>query len=414
MTQSWLDGDIECALEGRRERGLLRMRRECKALDATHVEVDGRRLINFAGNDYLGLAHHPLLMEGVANGDVADGAGAIARGAGASGLVSGFTPEHARAERAIAQWKGTAAAIFLPSGYQAAHAAIQTFSRIGAAMENGGVRFLLDKLIHASLIDAVRASGRAFRTFGHNDMAKLRRLLAHRDNGERTVVVSESIFSMDGDSADLAALAELREEFGYVILLDEAHASGVFGNHGAGLAAEMGLTDQVDVSMVTLSKGMGLGGGALCGSKRFCEGVINFARAYIYSTSTMPAVARGAMRALSIMRDEPERQKRVRLLANRLRTALRALGAQLPPGESPIVPVIFGSAGAAVATAGALEAVGFFVVAMRPPTVARGTSRLRLTVSCEHTETEIDSLAGAVGRCLKIRGVTTLPDALVK
>ena len=194
--------------------------------------------------------------------------------------------------QAIAAWKGTEAAILLPSGYQANLAAIQTLAAIGKL--TGGARFLVDKLTHASLIDAIRGSGEPFRIFPHNHMAKLKRLLQESDKAALQVVVTESIFSMDGDAADLRAIAELKLEHEFFLLLDEAHATGVYGPAGAGLAAEYGLRQIVDVSILTLSKALGGIGGAVCGSAVFCEALVNYGRAYLFSTGVPAAVAAAA------------------------------------------------------------------------------------------------------------------------
>ncbi len=275
--QQLLDRDLADRAKG----SLLRSRRLAKAIDAVHVEIDGKCFVNFASNDYLGLTHHPRMIS-VAERSLRD----HGAGSGAAGLISGYTPSHARAEASIATLKGTAASVLLPSGYQANHAAVQTIAATAPS-----VRFLVDKLAHASLIDAIRASGTEFRVFPHNGMDKLRRLLAENAKDQLQVVVTESIFSMDGDAADLRAIAELKREFPFVLLLDEAHGTGVYGGGGAGYANEMGLSDIVDISIVTLSKAIGGTGGAVCGSRIFCEAIVNHGRAYIYSTSVPAFVA---------------------------------------------------------------------------------------------------------------------------
>lgn len=417
------------------------------ALDATHVERDGRRLVNFASNNYLGLTHHPRVLEALRRSSAAGA------GSGAAGLVTGHSVAHADAEKALAHWKGTAAAVLLPSGYQANHAVVQTFAAIGSASGRretarraarwdeagggeqglgdaglddtgtddarrgeagggergncetaggeagggaassaaGGVRFLIDKLVHASLVDAVRATGLPFRVFPHNGLGKLRRLLQESD-GTLQVVITESIFSMDGDAADLAGLAAMKREHPFALVVDEAHAAGVYGEAGAGLASELGLQAAVDVSIATLSKAVGCVGGVVCGSTVFCDALVNFGRAYIFSTAVPAFVAAAAREAVEVMRDEPERRHRVRTLASRVRAVLTSAGFPIPPGDSPIVPVILGSEADALEAAAALAAEGILVPAIRPPTVPRGASRLRVTLSCQHTDAEIDHL----------------------
>jgi 8-amino-7-oxononanoate synthase len=381
---------VNDALEHRRKASLNRRRTLLEPISPAHVEIDGHRYVNFSSNDYLGLSRHPAVVEATV---AATNKGGV--GAAASPLITGYTAMHESAERAIAAWKGTESAIVLSSGYQANHAAIQT---IAAAADTSGrsVRFLLDKLAHASLIDAMRGSGQPFRVFGHNDLAKLKRLLANADAGATQVVVTESIFSMDGDAADLEGLAALKRERAFVLVLDEAHASGVYGQHGAGYASERGLSDIVDVNIVTMSKALGCAGGAICGSKAFCDAVVNFGRAYIYSTALAPALARGCETAIEVMRNEPHRQQRVRELARRVRNELASSRIQVAQGDSPIVPVILGDEPAALRAAAQLKEDGMLVMPVRPPTVPKGTSRLRVTLCCEHSDQEVAELVRSI------------------
>lgn len=380
-------------LQGLRESDLFRQRRVVTPLDATHVEIDGRRYVSFASNNYLGVTHHPRVINAARRATERRGAGS-----GAAGLITGYTDAHASAERALAAWKGAEAAVLLPSGYQANHAVVQTLAALAARA--GGVRFLIDKLAHASLVDAVRGSGAPFRVFPHNGLPKLRRLLEARDVGDAAiqVVVTESIFSMDGDAADLPGLVALKREHSFVLVLDEAHAAGVYGPAGAGLAAEVGLQGEVDVSIATLSKALGCVGGVVCASQLFCEALVNFGRAYLFSTSVPPGVAAAAGAALGVLRDEPARQARVRELARLVRAELASSRLQIPPGDAPIIPVILGDAARALAAAEQLRAVGMLVPAVRPPTVPRNGSRLRVTLSCEHTDDEAKVLVEALRR----------------
>jgi 8-amino-7-oxononanoate synthase len=321
-------------------------------------------------------------------------------GAAASPLITGYSTAHAAAEAALAKWKGTEAAVLLPSGYQANHAAVDTIRRVGQLGRHSGTRFLIDKLAHASLIDAVMSAG-SFRIFNHNDLEKLERLLG--DAGKENlphephidVVVTESVFSMDGDTAPLRELVVLKKKHPFFLLLDEAHGSGVYGPHGAGYAGELGLADIVDAYVVTLSKSLGCAGGAICGTQKFCNAVVNFGRAYIYSTRVPPTTAAACEAAIGVMRDEPWRQQRLRALAQRVRARLPT---RLPvgPGDSPIIPIVLGSETAAMEAAEALSQAGLLVMPIRPPTVARGTSRLRVTLSCDHSDAEIDQLLAAL------------------
>ena len=379
------------------EHNLHRRRRVARPIDATHIEVDGRAYVNFASNSYLGLSNHPGVIAAAVEAARVCGAGA-----GASPLVTGYGPAHIAAEQRIARWKGTEAAVLLPSGYQANVAAVQALAAVGGDVAGGdgdsfgGVRFLLDKLAHASLIDAVRASGAPFRVFAHNHLQKLERLLRDADPSQVQVVVTESIFSMDGDAADLAGLAALKRRVPFVLLLDEAHASGVYGPGGAGLAAELGLGGVADVSVVTMSKALGCAGGAICASAAVAELVVNLGRAYVYSTHIPPPVAAAGAAAIDVLAEEPQRQQRVRELARRVRCRLAEAGMIVPTGDAPIIPVILGSEEAAMAAASGLQNDGLWVVPIRPPTVPRGSSRLRITLCSEHTDEEIERLLAAV------------------
>jgi 8-amino-7-oxononanoate synthase len=374
----------------------LRVRRPLSPLSSTHVRCDGVDYVNFASNNYLGLTHHPRLIAAARASLERDGLGS-----GAASLITGYTTTHADAETSVARWKGTQDAVLLPSGYQANHAVVQTLAALGE--KAGGVRFLLDKLVHASLVDAVRGSGRPFRVFPHNHLPKLRRLLEEAPAGQTQVVVTESIFSMDGDSADLAGLVALKRTRPFILVLDEAHGSGVYGPDGAGLAAEVGVSHEVDVSVVTLSKALGSVGGSVCASKLFCAALINYGRAFIYSTAVPPWVAAGAREAIAILHDEPERAARVRALARRVRDELLSLEFEIPPGDAPIIPIIVGESDQTMELARRMQKAGLLVPAVRPPTVAPGASRLRVTLCCDHTDREIDRLLQVLGDVKKDR-----------
>ncbi|MEZ0266250.1 MAG: aminotransferase class I/II-fold pyridoxal phosphate-dependent enzyme [Phycisphaerae bacterium] len=368
----------------------MRRQRVVAPLSPTRARLgDGREVVNFASNNYLGLTHHPRLIAAATAAVQAAGGGA-----GAAGLITGHTHVHAAAQDALARWKGTEAALLLPSGYQANLAVVQTLAAIG--QQGGGIRFLVDKLAHASLIDAARATGAEMRVYPHNTLAKLERLLAEAPEGQLQVVLTESIFSMDGDAADLRGLADLKRRFGFVLVLDEAHGSGVYGPAGAGYAAELSLGHAVDVTVVTLSKAIGSAGGAICASANFCAAVLNHGRAYVYSTHVTPATAAWATEAIAVMADEPGPQARVREVSRHVRAEIGRMGFDVPAGDSPIVPVILGDEAAALAAADQLLAVGLLAPAVRPPTVPRGGSRLRVTVSAAHSDADVGRLIEAL------------------
>lgn len=382
---------------------LLRRRRVVQPLDGMRVQLpDGRTLVNFASNDYLGLSRHPRVIDAARRAAEQYGVGS-----GSAPLVTGYTPAHASAEQAVARWKGTAAAVLFPSGFQANLALVQALAAAGRSASRP-VRFLLDKLCHASLVDAARAAddppAASFRVFPHNGVAKLGRLLAGDavegpvDGGRLDVILTESIFSMDGDAADLPAVVAAKRAVdpSPLLVVDEAHGSGVYGPAGAGLAAELGLSAAVDATVITCSKAAGVIGAAVCGSAELCEAVVNFGRGYVFSTSMPPMVAAAIEAAIDVMRDEPDRQSRVRSTARQFRANLTAAGFALPPGDSPIVPVILGDEQAALAAAAALAERGFLVPAIRPPTVPKGGSRLRITLSAAHGDEQVEQLLAAV------------------
>ncbi len=385
LTPADLDSFIADHLSLRAQSHQLRARRPLTAISSTHVRIDGAEYVNFASNNYLGFTHHPRLIAAAERSLRRDGLGS-----GAAALITGYSTAHADAEAAIARWKGTPDAVLLPSGYQANHAAVQTL--VALAEKQGGVRFLIDKLAHASLLDAVRGTSAQFRVFPHNHLAKLRRLLDDAPANQLQIVLTESIFSMDGDAADLLGLVELKRQRPFILFLDEAHGSGVYGPAGAGYAAELNLRQHVDVSVVTLSKALGCVGGVVCGSANFCAALLNYGRAYIFSTSVPPWMAAVASEALIVLRDEPQRAARVRALALRVREAAASMDFKVPPGDAPIIPIILGDAERALDASQRLAQSHLLVPAVRPPTVARGSSRLRVTLSCDHSDEEIQHL----------------------
>ncbi len=387
--ESDLDHFIETDLTERAAKHQLRRRRPLTILSPTQVLIDGVQYVNFASNNYLGLTHHPRLIAAAYQSLQIDGLGS-----GAAALVTGYTNHHAKAEAKIAAWKSAEDAVLLPSGYQANLAAVQTLAALG--QKQGGVRFLIDKLAHASLIDAVRGAEAQFRIFPHNHLAKVKRLLEDAAPDQLQVVLTESIFSMDGDAADLAGLVALKQQHPFILVIDEAHGSGVYGQAGAGYADELGLQNQIDVSIVTFSKAIGCIGGAVCASKNFIAALINYARAFIYSTAIPPWLAATASEAIDIMREEPQRQSRLRNLAKHVRERLQKANLNISPGDSPIIPIILGEEKAALDASARLMQANFLVPAIRPPTVAKKASRLRVTLCCEHTDAEVDQLIAAM------------------
>jgi 8-amino-7-oxononanoate synthase len=384
---------FEEELKALRARSLDRHLREISSAQGPEIEVGGRRLINFSSNDYLGLANDSRLREAAIAA-----IGEFGVGAGASRLISGTQSPHVRLESALAKWKGTEAALCFGSGYAAA------VGTIPALVSKSDV-ILLDKLCHASLIDGAKLSSAILRIFPHNHLGKLESHLqwAQREHaGKRILIVTESIFSMDGDRAPLRELVELKKRFGAFLILDEAHAVGVVGPNGRGLAAAENLSEDVDVQMGTLSKALGASGGYICGSRDLIEWLINRSRSFIYSTAPPPGVAAAALAAIDFL-ISPQGEVRRLLLWKKIRLMQEfllgnGLNKKADDASSAIFPWIVGDEQAALDLASALQSEGFLVPAIRYPTVAKGAARLRIIVTASHEENQIRSLCQAIKR----------------
>jgi 8-amino-7-oxononanoate synthase len=382
-------------LQTLRARALHRKLREIGSAQGSIVDLVGTQLINFSSNDYLGLANDPRLRD-AATAAIAE----FGVGAGASRLISGTQSPHLQLESALAKWKGTQAALCFSSGYAAA------VGTLPALVGKNDV-VLLDKLSHASLIDGAKLSGATLRVFPHNHLGKMESHLewAKREHpNPRVLIVTESVFSMDGDRVPLRELIELKKRFGVLLLLDEAHAVGVIGTNGRGLAAEEGLSEDVDVQMGTLSKALGVSGGYICGSRSLIEWLINRARSFIYSTAPPPVLAAAARAAVEFLAslDGEERRlqlwKRIELMRSNLPQDRQSTAGEKPKPASAIFPWIVGDEQAAIDLSRALQTDGFLVPAVRYPTVAKGSARLRITVTAAHDEAQIIALTDTLRR----------------
>jgi 8-amino-7-oxononanoate synthase len=372
-----------------RARSLLRKLREIDSPQQPSMEFAGKKLINFSSNDYLGLATEPSLR------DAAKAAiDQYGLGAGASRLVCGTLTPHMRLEEKLAEFKRTDAALTFSTGYAAA------LGTLGALLRKEDV-VILDKLCHASLIDGARLSGAIMRIFPHNHLGKLESHLqwaAENHPNARVVVATESVFSMDGDWALLPEIVQIKSRYGALLLLDEAHAIGVIGTNGRGLADQLGCASEVDVQMGTLSKALGVSGGYVCGSRRLIELIVNRARSFIYSTAPPPAIAAAAIAALDFMMSGAGEKRRQSLRSNLAHFAdemprLFADGKKL---HSAIIPIVLGRTEAAIEAAQLLADKGFFVPAIRYPTVPRDGARLRVTISARHTRKQISGLCAVL------------------
>lgn len=350
------------------------------APSGTRITIAGREFVNFSSNDYLGLAFHPEIASAMAEAAHRYGVGSTA-----SRLICGTSAEHLALEEELAAAKGTEAALVFSTGVAAATGTIP-------ALVGRGDVVILDKLVHACLIDGIQASGAKIRVFTHNDLTKLASHLAwakkcHPEG--RVMIVTESVFSMDGDVAPLHEIVELKERYGAILLLDEAHAVGVRGAGAQGLAGELGLGDRIEVQMGTLGKALGVSGGYIAGSRTLIDFLINKARSFIFSTAPSPAVAAACRAALRIVQSTEGDALRDRLKAN-LRQL--SMGLNMATPSSAIIPMILGSEELAMAETERLLERGLFVPAIRYPTVAKNAARLRVTVSAAHSAEQISFL----------------------
>lgn len=350
----------------------------------------GRELLNFSGNDYLGLARHPLLAERAADWTRLHGAGAQA-----SRLVTGTLDAHAQVEAKLARLKGTEAALLFASGWQLNASVLPALIHgLGA---RGQVEVYTDKLVHASMHHGCQAAGIRQIRYRHNDLAHLDRLLTDRAAPDvRRLIVTESVFSMDGDRADVPALAALADRHGAFLYLDEAHATGVLGPQGMGLS---GLAPGgVDLIMGTFSKALGGFGAYVAGSQALCDFLVNTCSGFIYSTGLPPSVLGAMDAALDLVPGMDADRAHLSRLSARLRDGLQAQGRDTGASSTQIVPAMVGDAGDAVALSARLKVAGMLAVAIRPPTVPAGTSRLRIALSAAHTVDDVDCLLDALGR----------------
>ena len=378
---STLDHLLQTRLEDHERRAVRRRLRPLDSGIGPRVVIDGRSVIQLCSNDYLGLAAHPAVKRAAADAALQYGAGA-----GSARLIVGTSAPHAALERELARLKQTEAALVLSSGY---HANTGVLPALAGAEDV----IFSDELNHASLIDGCRLSRAAVRVYRHGDIDHLERLLREVGDARRRLIVTETVFGMDGDLAPLAELVAVARRHDAWLLVDEAHATGVFGGRGGGLVSELGLTEAVDVQIGTLSKALGSLGGYVAGSRTLVDWVTNAARTFVYTTALPPAAVAAARAAVAVLETEPERRKRIWSHTAWLRGRLAALGYVLGPSRSPILPVLVGDAETAVRLSDALLARGVLAPAIRPPTVPEGTARLRVAPMATHTT---DDLAEAV------------------
>lgn len=377
---TWINDELE-ALDRKTLRRRLRTR---GTPQSARMTIDGRPLVNFGSNDYLGLAADPRLAAAV--GEAIESQG---WGSGASPLVTGHADLHRRLEEQLAQFEDADAALLFSSGFAANAGTV-------AALAGPGDVVYGDRKNHASLWDGCRLSRADVRTYQHNDCRELGSLLAKSSKYRRRLIVTDGLFSMDGDLAPLGELADLAERHDAMLLVDEAHATGVFGRNGRGAAEHLGVEHRVHVRIGTLSKALGSIGGFTVGSRPLIEWLLNRARPYVFSTAAPAATAAAALAALDIVRHEPERCKTLLARAESLRAELTSRGWNVGASVSQIIPIIVGDAGRAVQLSHQLLTHGFFIPAIRPPTVPNGEACLRLSLAANHTDDMIASLLTAL------------------
>ncbi len=371
-------------LDALARRSLLRRLRTIDSAPGAEVELDGQRVLLFSSNNYLDLAAHPTVTEAAI--------AAIRRygvGAGASRLVAGSLRLHRELEARLAAFKREEAALVFPTGYQANLGLIPTLA------EDRDVLYA-DRLCHASLIDACRLCRASLRVYRHRDHAHLARLLQQRHPPRSALVITDGVFSMDGDLAPLPELYQAAEQAGATVVVDDAHGTGVMGRDGRGTVEHYGMEGRAIVQMGTLSKALGGMGGFVAGSRDFIEYLVNRARPFIYTTALPPAMAAAAVAALDVIEAEPERRARLWRLRDRLHEGLRRIGFDTLDSHSPIIPLLIGDADQALSLSDHLLAHGVYAPAIRPPTVPAGASRIRLSVTAGHTPAQIDHVLEAL------------------
>jgi 8-amino-7-oxononanoate synthase len=347
------------------------------------ASVGGKDCILFCTNNYLGLADHPTVLERSQRALIRYGASAQA-----SRLISGHFPIHMQLEEITANFKGSEACLAFPTGYMANLAAVT-----GLVGEKDVV--FCDRLNHASLIDACRQSKAKFQVYNHLDLEDLKKHLERAGKYRRKLVVTDALFSMDGDLVPLLKLTELAHEYDALVMVDDAHGTGVLGPGGGGITHHFPLKHFPAVVMGTYSKALGSMGGFICGPKLFIESLVNHARTFIYTTGLPPAVCGASLGALEVLQQEPQRVEKLWDNSKKVRDGLRKLGFDIPRGAGPIMPIIVGENEKALKMSEKLLEEGVLVVAIRPPTVPKGTARLRLSVSAAHTDADVEKLFNA-------------------
>ena len=386
-----LADELNRRLAALREQNLFRELRRVDSAQGAHLTIGGKSFLNFSSNDYLGLANHPALKAAAVGAVEKFGAGA-----GASRLICGSLAPFHELEETLAAFKPTEAALTFPTGYAAA------LGTITALLGKDDI-IIIDKLVHACVVDAAKLSGAKLRVFAHNDLADLEDKLKWATSTARhsslvtrhILIVTESIFSMDGDAAPLREIVALKEKYGAWLMVDEAHATGLIGENGRGLADALGVSGQIEIQMGTLGKALGASGGYIAGSRALIDYLVNRARSFIFSTAPVPAAAAAATAGIKLVQSAEGEALRLQL-QHRIAEFKSEIGKRKTEIPCAIVPLILGDEAKAIAAAAKLREQNIFVPAIRYPTVARGAARLRITLTAAHTAADVSTLAHAL------------------
>ncbi len=375
--------DLTIRLQNRRNNGLYRRRLTLESSQGVHVSIAGRKYISFCSNDYLGLASHPELIEAVCEGATRYGVGSAA-----SHLILGHHAAHHRLEEALASFTGFPRALLFSSGYMA------NIGIITALVGHGDAVFT-DKLNHASLNDAALLSRAKLIRYPHLNMAVLEQRLAS-SQAKRKLIITDSVFSMDGDIAPVVELLTLCEKYDGLLLLDDAHGFGVLGQQGRGIVSHFNISSPRIIYMATLGKAAGVFGAFVAGQEELIETLIQYARSYIYTTATPPLLSHTVLKSLALIQQEEWRRKKLIQLIMKLKRDLKSFRWKLLLSYTPIQPVIIGESSKALRISNTLQEQGILIPAIRPPTVPQGTARLRISLSASHNEEDIKKLVNVL------------------
>jgi 8-amino-7-oxononanoate synthase len=382
------DDELNSRLEALREQGLRRELRRVDSAQGPRIKIGSKTFLNFSSNDYLGLANHPVVKEAAIKAVEKFGAGA-----GASRLICGSLAPFHELEETLADFKKTEAALTFSSGY------VTVIGTICALLGKDDI-IIIDKLVHASIVDAAKLSGAKLRVFDHNDLDDLEKILkwsksqiANRKS--QILIVTESIFSMDGDAAPLREIVALKEKYGAWLMVDEAHTTGLYGKNRRGLAEELGVNEQIEIQMGTLGKALGASGGYICGSRPLVDFLINRARSFIFSTAPVPMAAAAATAAIQFVQSSKGKiwRKQLWTHVSEFQSQIADRKSQIP---SAIIPILIGDENKAVEAASKLRTQNIFIPAIRYPTVARGSARLRVTLTAAHSAEDVSELLNAL------------------